>query len=307
MKTAMIHLHGPQMRGTRVSVALLRKVLGVLLEGSKRAVRLRLEGRSTASGPAPAWLEAASALDLVGIADGSTQLTLEAPTLLKAVPQQFRQVEMFGSVDPDSTCFDLLGDALDDALAGRDSENYDDCLLDTLQQLQGLSDHGVVAVDFVARRRVTIDEQRIEQLAVLKRSIPAGQRTILAGKLDAIRHSDRMFTLNVQQVGAVRGLFTEAVSSDVVGLFWGKDVRVGGLAKFRPSGGVLRIEAETIEPASDADIAVWSSLPRPISSDLDVRALRKPQTSRSGVASIFGQWPGDESDEEFERALADLS
>lgn len=307
MKASSIHLYGSEMRGARVSGALLHEVLCALLEGAKRAVRLQLEGRSVAPGHSPAWLDAAARFDLVGIAEGSTLLQLEARTLTEAVPEQFRQVEMFSSLDPDSTCLDLLGDALDDALDARDSENYDDGLLEALQKLQKLSAHGVTKVDFVTRRRITFDDERIRGLAVLKRSIAADQRTILAGKLDAIRHSDRMFTLDVQGVGAVRGVFTDAIPSGVIGTFWGAAVRIAGLAKFRPSGAVQRIEAESIEAASDADVAIWSSMPRPISRDLDLRVLRKSQGPRSGVAAVFGQWPGDESEDEVQRALAELS
>jgi hypothetical protein len=40
---------------------------------------------------------------------------------------------------------------------------------------------------------------------------------------------------------------------------------------------------------------------------LDERTLRQPQGSRSGVAAIFGQLPGDESDDEIIEALDLLS
>lgn len=35
--------------------------------------------------------------------------------------------------------------------------------------------------------------------------------------------------------------------------------------------------------------------------------LRVPQGPTSGVAALFGQWPGDESDDDFEGAVRDLS
>lgn len=307
MKTARLHLFGPGMRGRRVSAALLQDVFSALLEGAKRAVRLQLEGRSVAPGHSPSWLDAAASFDLVNVEEGSTVLRLESPSLIEAVPEQFRQVQMFTSLDPKSTSLDLLGDALDDAMGARDSESYDDGLLDALLKLQKLSAHGVTKVDFVARKKLTFDEDRIKQLAVLKKSIAADQRVILAGKLDAIRHSDRMFTLDVEGTGGVRGVFTDAISAGEIQTLWGKAIRVSGLVKFKPSGAVQRIEADAIEAASDADIAMWSSMPRPISHGLDVRNLRKPQGPRSGVAAVFGQWPGEETDEEVQRALSELS
>ncbi len=38
-----------------------------------------------------------------------------------------------------------------------------------------------------------------------------------------------------------------------------------------------------------------------------VRELHKRQGPRSGVAAIIGRWPGDETDEEIDKALAAIS
>jgi len=46
----------------------------------------------------------------------------------------------------------------------------------------------------------------------------------------------------------------------------------------------------------------------PISETLDLRVLRKFSRGHgSGVAAVSGQWPGDESEDEVQRALAELS
>ena len=81
---------------------------------------------------------------------------------------------------------------------------------------------------------------------------------------------------------------------------------MSGVAKFRPSGTLLRVDADRIEAASGA-ASLWSRLPTPLLRDLDTRKLTVPQGPRSGVAAVWGQWPGDESDEEFLDALAHVS
>jgi hypothetical protein len=81
---------------------------------------------------------------------------------------------------------------------------------------------------------------------------------------------------------------------------------VSGVAKFRPSGGLLRLDAERIEPASDAP-SPWSRMPTPLLREIDTLKLSVSQGPRSGVAAIWGKWPGDESNEEFIDALAQLS
>ena len=76
-----------------------------------------------------------------------------------------------------------------------------------------------------------------------------------------------------------------------------------GVAKFRPSGSLLRIEAERIERADEHDLSLWSTPPRPIFGPQDERALHQPQGPRSGVGAIFGQLPDEESDEDIIEAL----
>jgi hypothetical protein len=59
--------------------------------------------------------------------------------------------------------------------------------------------------------------------------------------------------------------------------------------------------------AAEGDTTLWEASPRPLFSDLETRSLRVHQGPKSGVAALFGQWPGDESDDDFEGAVRDLS
>ena len=136
---------------------------------------------------------------------------------------------------------------------------------------------------------------------------PEDRRVIVAGKLEMIRHSDRRFTLILPTGAVLHGVASERVDlSDLAGLF-GKPVLVSGTVKFRPSGSVLRVEADRIEPASADDVAVFSSAPAPLVDDLDPDAGRLPLGRWSGMAAVIGQWPGDETDDQILAALAELS
>ncbi len=302
-----LKLTGEGMRGSRVDAGLLRDLLDALVKGTRGAVRLRMEGRSSALGTPPSWLERASAFDVVAIEDGSTEVVLEATTLARAVPEQFQQIQMFGGVDGSLSCLDLFGESLRDAVAAKpDSDLYDDHLLDTFGSISRVFDHGVQKIHVLGAERLTVDEPAAGSLKALKRNLPADQRVVVVGKLDALRHSDRMFTLVLDDGRVVRGVVTSSVDLDVLGTLWGKRARVAGLSKFRPSGAVLRIEAESVVEA-EGDLSLFTSMPRPVLHGLDQRTLHEPQGPRSGVAAIFGKWPGDESDEEFEQAVAELS
>ena len=129
----------------------------------------------------------------------------------------------------------------------------------------------------------------------------------VAGKLDVLQHTERVFTLVLESGALVRGVAGDSVDLEALGALWGHDALVRGVAKFRPFGSVLRIDAESVEPADERDLSLWATAPRPVFGPLDVRALRHSQGPRSGVAAIFGQLSDDESDEEIIEALDRLS
>lgn len=294
----VIRVEGPE----RIPAVTLRDLLNVLIEGAQRAVRLRLEGRSTAGGPAPGWLKAVSTFYVASPTKGSTVLEIEAPSLQEAAPDQFGQGHLF--VDPSKTCIAYLEESLEDALAGNlNSDLYDDALITTLSHFREVFDQGIEAINVLNGRKVGIQESGIERILQLKRQTPASQRVRVAGHLDVIRYSDRMFHLTLKngKSGVAEGPGAGQLQS-----LWGKDVVVSGQAIFRPSRTVLRIEADRIEEAH-GDVSPWSVEPKPLDSAIDFSQLRRVQGARSGLRAIIGKWPGDESDEEFEEALREIS
>jgi hypothetical protein len=300
---------GPGALGVRIDGALLRDLLDVVVDGCQQVVRLSVEGRSTAQGKPPAWLERAAAFELVGLHEGSTVLVVEAPSLAEAAPQHFGQPDVFRTVDPTRSCLDLLEESVRDAVAGRpESDAYDDGLIKTFEEFSRVLRHGVEAVELGDGAPVRIDGGSVEALGRLRRAIHSAQHVRVAGKLDVLRHSGRMFTLVLESGIHVRGVVTgESVDLSALGELWGQDVVVTGVAKFRPSGSVLRIEAVSIECADARDLSLWNAEPRPIFGVLDNRVLRRPQGPRSGVNAVFGQLADVESDDDIIEALDRLS
>jgi hypothetical protein len=203
----------------------------------------------------------------------------------------------------------LFGDSLLEALQGKeDSDLFDEALLSRFEDLNEVFSRDVEAIELTDGRTrktdLTITSERIANVRRLRRATPPEQSVRVAGWLDAIRHSDRMFTLKLETGPTLRGV-AESVSPDVLASLFGKKAMVSGTAVFRPSGSVLRIEAHHIEPAG-ADIAFWSVEPSPLWGGAEP-ALRQPQGPRSGINAIIGQWPGDETDEQIARALEELS
>lgn len=307
-----VRLSGPGVRSGRVSASVLRDLLDILVEGSRRALRFRLEGRSTARGTPPAWLNAASAFEVVGLTEGSTVIEMEAPRLQDSVEDFLPQLGPFDQLDEPSTSLTLLAESLEDAMAGNpDSDRYDYGLLQKFQELGRVFERGIAAVEvldtngFPGRRALTIQPDALERIERLRQQTPQNQHVRIAGRLDVIRHSDRMFALILESGIVLRGV-AEGFPPEAMAELFGKSVIVSGTAIFRPSGRVQTIEAERIEKA-EGDVSLWALEPRPLFTPLTRKDLHKEQGPRSGLSAVIGAWPGDESDEEIRAVLDTLS
>lgn len=310
-KRHTIRLTGDAARGARIAGSALRDLTDVLLDATRGALRQRVEGRSTARGSLPSWLQEAADFEVVGIESGSTVLAVEAPVLADVAPSLFSQRKLFEPVDESESAFGLMEETLAAAGSERsDSELFDQPLLSTFRRferllLRGFSSIELTNVDAQGEPAVVIDRHALRSVDRLIQSTPEAQRTRVSGTLDTIRHSDRMFTLVLDDGKALKGI-AEGLAAQQLAQLFGEQVIVSGTAVFRASGALLRIEAESVEPAGP-DAAVWARTPTPLFRVMDSATLRQPQGPRSGVNAVVGRWPGDETDEEIAAALRELS
>lgn len=299
-----IALQGPGLGGEALPGRVLRDVLQVFVEGTTKAVRFAFEGRSSAPGSKPNWLQPAARFDVL---QQPGHLLLTAPALENVMPLSFMQADFFAdrSVDFSRSAIDLFDDGLQDALAGKaDSDRFDDGLVAVYANLSRIFEQGVERLEIVNGHAFAVQRDGLERVQELKRTTPPPQAVRIAGKLDAIRHHDRMFTLVLDSGLALRGVADEV--EELRALF-GKHAMVEGQAIFRPAGTVLRVDARRLLPATAAEATFWANVPHPLQQAGDARGLRRPQGPRSGINAILGQWPGDESDEVIRAALEDLS
>ena len=129
------------------------------------------------------------------------------------------------------------------------------------------------------------------------------QMVTVLGKLDAIEHGSRQFTLLLDDGQRVRCVLA-AGDIAALGPLFGKRVLVGGMGVWHPSGRLDRIETERVDPGED-EPPVWSVLPRPLGFLSEV-PLEDPTPRPWGWAAMIGKWPGDETDEQIEEALRRL-
>ncbi|MEQ8278967.1 MAG: hypothetical protein RMA76_32510 [Deltaproteobacteria bacterium] len=303
-----IVIRGSAVGDDRISGHVFRDLLDVLVEGSERALRFYIDGRSTARGTQPGWIRSAADFQLVrGVEGDAGTAIVEARPLIETMPERFQQSELFSDVDPALSPIELFENALEDALAGNeDSDRFDLALLKTIEKLEGLIAHGVDQVELVNGRTIKVDRAALAQAHRVSQKAFAPQRVKVAGRLEAIRYSGCRFTLvtadGVQLSGVAVDLGPEALSNH-----FGEEVVVTGTAVFRASGFPLRIEAARIQRASAEQISLWSAVPKPLLAPKSRAAASSAQRAKGGLAAVFGKWPGDESDEEIAAALAALS
>lgn len=101
----------------------------------------------------------------------------------------------------------------------------------------------------------------------------------------------------------VTALWTQEKITDLAS-YLDRPVVVEGLAVFRPSGTLLRIDAEAIAESTPAD-AYFSLLPHAEPQVQYVAEASRVTTGKSVYATIFGCLGAEESDEAFVAAVAE--
>lgn len=116
-----------------------------------------------------------------------------------------------------------------------------------------------------------------------------------------------MFALILPGKKTIKGV-AEDISASELARYFGKPALIHGKAFYRPSGSILRIEADQIEGPRENDLDVFGKEPWPLRGRaLDLKSIDKAQGPRSGINAIIGQWPGDETDEELYEYLESLA
>jgi len=124
----------------------------------------------------------------------------------------------------------------------------------------------------------------------------------IVGKMDMVRHSTRSFGLVLTGGEEVRGVLQEG-DPDLLRAYFGKEITVFGKAVYRPSGSLLRVDAQEILDTTEGR-AAFSVVPQAFIKAEKVE--RRVQGGKSGVVAFFGTWPGEETDEELLAALGEL-
>lgn len=304
MPEHVMRLHGSDLsRGTGPA---MQSFLSLVTRGTEGAVRMAIEGRSVGRGTLPKWLRAGSRYDIRKYSNRTHEIVLSAPPLREVLPHEDDQRILPSQFDPNQSGLDLFESALRDGIrAQTDSDKLDGHWAEEISSgIHELLAQGVDYLEIGNQSALRIQASDAEQLRTLSRQVPPKQSAKVVGKLEAIRHSNRAFVLQIDTGELLRGI-AEGIEPDRLASMFGKRALISGFAVFRPNKHLLRIEADDIRLAETKD-EIFVGTPLPLFPDIELQALRVSQGPRSGLAAIIGQWPGDESEEEINVALGTL-
>jgi hypothetical protein len=309
-----IRLHSIENFGTRLPPQHIGHLFVELPKVIRQSISMAVQNRSSNKGRSPEWLKRAADIRFIDHQyDNGICLRFESARLGDAAPELFVQKSLFPELmpDADATGFDMFANVLSDIRAGdKDSQHFDTNLLRNVGHFQKFFQKGpFTAIQFSNQKSMDREIELTADLVASAKSLygmtPVPDRVRLVGDLDGIEASTQRFSLVLDTGEKVNGVFGNAQMDEMQRL-WRQRVLVLGTAVYRPSGRLLRIEADEVRTGSGQP-SLFSRLPRSPHESLDRAKLKQKQGPRSGMAAIAGAWPGDETDEEIEAALEQLS
>jgi hypothetical protein len=309
-----ITLSGPEGYGKRIPPERIGPLLTQISPAIRRAVRMRFLNRSTNPGRRPSWLQAASDIRFVDYSgNDATVLHFEAPTFGEAAAELYEQGQLWLTrPKPDFTGFDLLAEVIGEIVSrNRDSDAFDRPLLTQMQRFHGVFDKHIDRLmlgelAWTPSRPPVVNHELVSAASELRAATPMPRRVRVVGVLDMLWESRQGFSLRLSgEPAEVRGVLLEGEIAALRDLF-SHQVVVEGKAVYRPSGRVLRVDAEKVM-AANGEAGIWGSIPPPLAAPMDRHDFRERQDLQTGVNAIIGHWPGDETDEQVYATLERIS
>lgn len=302
-------LRGTEGLGAKPRPELIGPVLGKVHETLLASVRMGFLHSSRTRGRVPGVLRRAAEVRYLGHEGGagdSTILHFEVPQFGSVAEELFAQGQLWeAGPKPEQTAFDLLSESLHDIrLMSADSGRYDHAMLGQFAGYHRLLRDGlnsIVLPDPHTQESEAIDKPLSVAASALFHATPPARRVRISGRLDALGVSRKVLGLVLEDAINVTAIWTLDGIVDLAS-FLDRQVVIEGLAEFRPSGSLLRIDADAIRMAGAGD-AAFAALPIPEirRNYQQVAAAIKP--GHKPYAAIYGLIPADESDEEFAAAV----
>ena len=307
-------LRGPEGLGAKPRPELIGPVLSHLHGTLQDAVRMGFLHSSRARGRIPDCLKAAADVHYVGHSSGEegvTRLRFEVPAFGSVASELFAQKRLWeDGPQPEQTAFELLGAALSDIRKRRkESNRFDAGILRRIGRYNGILKRGIERIglpDAALSEPGQIDLEAVIAASELNAATPPSRRVRLTGRLDLMGWSESVLKLEVKSGEKVTAVWEGVQPVEALKDYFNCDVVIEGAGVFRPSGSLLRIDADSIALAGAQD-EFFRQVPKALAlPDYSTLARLRPG-EKSPYHRILGSIPGEETDEEFAAAVEELS
>ncbi len=307
-------LEGPSGLGAKPRPELIGPVLTHLHATLQDAVRMGFLHSSQARGRLPRGIKAAADVRFVGHSQSDEHATLlrfEVSPFGEVAADLFKQTRLWEDMPtPDQTAFELLGAALDDIGMRREESNrFDPGLLRRIARYKHIFRHGlsrIVLPDIAGPLQSQFDAGVIASAHALSDATPQSRRVRVAGRLDLMGVSQGVIKIHVPGGAVVTALWNRVEPIEELGSLLNRDVICEGMGVFRPSGTLLRIDADAVAAASAGD-AGFAVVPRAGRVADIKRQLLLKSGEVSAYSELLGSIPPEESDEDFAAAIEAMS
>lgn len=274
-------------------------------------VRMGFLHSSRTPGRIPRALQQAAEVRYLGHSagpDDSTDLHFEVPEFGSVAAELFEQGQLW-EMGPkaDETAFDLLSAALIDVRQlANDSARFDYALLHRFSRYRRFLGKGLDSISLPDTETPSVIDAELSAAAEsLYRQTPPARRVRVSGRLDMLGVSKRVLGLFLENGTPLTALWTGEQFTDLA-KFLDQQVLIEGMAQYRPSGSLLRVDAEAIAEATSGD-SFFSVVPQPETRRDYVPEVVRVRPSQTPYTTIFGFVPPEESDEDFAAAVEELS
>lgn len=278
---------------------------------AKGALQIRIGGLSHKKGKAVKDLDKALQIRLTGIKEGSTVLNCETQSFANTLPGI--QIDAFRPEValelPKQTPMSLFMMAFSEAFDDTDEDKpfLDKPLIKDLIDLKSFfknDNEELIISNNNVTPTITLKKKDFSKIKQLEESYPEPQNIVVNGKVDVLQHSKSKVTINTEQ-GTINGILKDASLNAEIKQYWGTDATVYGIGHYKPNGRLNYIEIERIYQSTPED-KYFSKIPFAETAEKQVLKQLIGKTNKNWADEIFGKWPGDETDEEFDKLLNDL-
>jgi hypothetical protein len=157
-----------------------------------------------------------------------------------------------------------------------------------------------------APRPALFDTAVIDAAHALADATPQSRRVRVNGRLDLMGVSQGVIKIHVVGGAVVTALWDGKDPIDELRSLLNRDVICEGVGVFRPSGTLLRIDADAVAAAGPGDTG-FAVVPRAAKVGDIKRQLLLKSGESSAYRELLGSIPPEESDEDFATAIEAMS